>query len=99
MPNSPAARMIARADSAPWRWPSMRGNPRCLAQRPLPSMITATCWGREALASGERWETALLISKALEAIEPVGAGQRHAHFVVQVGEIQNRCRGHVGPVG
>src|SRR5258707_819319 len=55
MPTSPAARMIARADSAPCRWPSMRGSPRCLAQRPLPSMMMATCWGSEALASGARW--------------------------------------------
>ena len=29
----------------PARWPSTRGRCRCAAQRPLPSMITATCRG------------------------------------------------------
>src|SRR5688572_30785754 len=26
----------------------MRGLPRCFAQRPLPSMMTAMCWGRRS---------------------------------------------------
>jgi hypothetical protein len=39
----------------------MRGNPRCFAQRPLPSMITATCRGSEALASALKCEVAELI--------------------------------------
>src|ERR1022692_2203996 len=51
MPSSPAVRMISRAESAPRRWPSMRGRWRDFAQRPLPSMITATWRGRLAAAS------------------------------------------------
>src|ERR1700733_3714836 len=61
MPSSPAARIIVRADSAPCRCPSMRGKCRCLAQRPLPSMITATCVGNEAIASAERWDAGVVI--------------------------------------
>src|SRR6266487_971950 len=55
MPASPAARTTARTDSAPSRWPSTRGKCRCLAQRPLPSMMMATCAGRLALACSLRW--------------------------------------------
>ena len=33
----------ARADSAPARCPAERGNPRDVAQRPLPSEMMATC--------------------------------------------------------
>jgi hypothetical protein len=39
----------------------MRGSPRCFAQRPLPSMITATCRGSEALASALKCGMAELI--------------------------------------
>ena len=55
MPSSPAVRMMTRADSAPARWPSMRGRWRWRAQRPFPSMMMATCRGSDALASGLRW--------------------------------------------
>src|SRR5215831_8471439 len=55
IPSSPAVRMMTRADSAPARWPSMRGRWRCRAQRPLPSMMIATWRGNDALASGLRW--------------------------------------------
>src|ERR1035441_2802499 len=61
MPSSPAVRMISRAESAPRRWPSTRGKPCCLAQRPLPSMMTATCCGSDARASALKCEVAELI--------------------------------------
>ena len=35
----------ARTDSIPRLWPAIRGNKRDFAQRPLPSIIIATCWG------------------------------------------------------
>src|SRR5690242_11232883 len=46
--------MVARADCVPWRWPAIRG--RCLfcAQRPLPSMMTATCLGKRVKSSFSR---------------------------------------------
>src|SRR5215470_794778 len=45
MPSSWAARTTRRSASTPRRWPSARGRPRAAAQRPLPSMMTATCNG------------------------------------------------------
>src|ERR1700694_5509569 len=45
MPSSLAARTTRRNSSTPRRWPSPRGKPRAAAQRPLPSMIMATCKG------------------------------------------------------
>src|ERR1700704_2582600 len=45
MPSSCAARTTRRSASTPRRWPSARGKPRAAAQRPLPSMMTATCKG------------------------------------------------------
>src|ERR1700716_2558289 len=45
MPRSPAARTVRRSASTPRRWPSTRGSPRWAAQRPLPSMMMATCRG------------------------------------------------------
>src|SRR5271168_2644069 len=43
--------IVERAVFVPERWPAARGRCRCCAQRPLPSMITATCRGRRARAS------------------------------------------------
>src|SRR6476469_9354747 len=40
-----AARTVRRTASTPRRCPSERGSPRSLAQRPLPSMLMATCRG------------------------------------------------------
>ena len=37
---------------SPARCPSLRGSPRSLAQRPLPSMTMATCWGMNFLGMG-----------------------------------------------
>src|SRR5215470_2133778 len=45
MPRSPAARTVRRNASTPRRCPSARGKPRAAAQRPLPSMMMATCRG------------------------------------------------------
>src|SRR5215831_17821509 len=45
MPSSWAARTTRRNASTPRRCPSARGNPREAAQRPLPSMMMATCNG------------------------------------------------------
>ena len=45
MPISRAARTTRRTASAPWRCPSAREPPRAAAQRPLPSMMIATCRG------------------------------------------------------
>ena len=45
MPSSPAVRTTARTDLTPSPCPATRGSPRLVAQRPLPSMMTATCRG------------------------------------------------------
>src|SRR6516165_270147 len=45
IPRSPAARTVRRSASTPRRCPSPRGSPRAAAQRPLPSMMMATCRG------------------------------------------------------
>src|ERR1043166_5911346 len=45
MPSSFAARTTRRNAATPRRWPSARGRPRAAAQRPLPSMMIATCNG------------------------------------------------------
>src|SRR5712691_7830310 len=52
MPSSPAARTVLRSASTPRRWPSLRGRPRAAAQRPLPSMMMATCRGAPNAAVG-----------------------------------------------
>ena len=52
MPNSTAARSVSRRASCPWMCPSVRGSPRCFAQRPFPSMMIATCSGIRS--SGDR---------------------------------------------
>src|SRR2546428_10000043 len=46
MPRSGAASTARRTAAAPSRWPATRGRPRRVAQRPLPSMMIATCSGR-----------------------------------------------------
>ena len=45
MPSRAHSSVTRRTLVAPCRCPSIRGNPRCCAQRPLPSMIIATCRG------------------------------------------------------
>jgi len=53
-PRSAQARMALRTFSTPRLWPAMRGRKRRLAQRPLPSMITAI-WRGMSRASGIVW--------------------------------------------
>src|SRR5437879_1062832 len=62
--------MMTRADSAPARWPSIRGKWRCLAQRPFPSMIMATWRGKVAFASGLRWAVWVTLLAAKVQIVP-----------------------------
>src|SRR3569833_785766 len=87
MPNSPAVRIITRADSVFVWWLSFRGFLRFLAQRPLPSMITATCRGREALASGLKCALGVVIPVARKLAIPCprskikhGATAHRAHL-------------------
>src|SRR5665213_2811672 len=49
MPASDACSTTRRTDAMPARCPATRGRPRRAAQRPLPSMMMATCWGRAEL--------------------------------------------------
>ena len=44
-PMSMQPRATSISDASPRRCPSIRGRPRALAQRPLPSMTSATWWG------------------------------------------------------
>ena len=43
MPTSGARSTTRRTAATPARWPATRGKPRRVAQRPLPSMMMATC--------------------------------------------------------
>src|SRR5437879_3884880 len=43
MPSRGAASTMRRTATAPARWPAARGRARRVAQRPLPSMMIATC--------------------------------------------------------
>src|SRR5215211_1427593 len=45
IPSSAASRSRSLTTSAPARWPSITGSPRCCAQRPLPSVMIATYLG------------------------------------------------------
>ena len=44
-PSSMAPSTQSNSEASPASWPAVRGSPRCLAQRPLPSMTIATCPG------------------------------------------------------
>src|SRR5205823_7475424 len=46
--------MVVRADCVPVRCPAILGKCRFCAQRPLPSIITATCLGRRVKSSFAR---------------------------------------------
>ena len=45
MPSSIAPSTQSNSEDSPASCPAVRGSPRCLAQRPLPSMTIATCRG------------------------------------------------------
>src|SRR6202035_4758327 len=76
MPRSPAARTVRRNASTPRRWPSTRGNPRCAAQRPLPSMMMATCRGapKPSLSVGAASLSDIPSCLALRAVPRPGVG-------------------------
>src|SRR5260221_877933 len=88
MPNSPAVRMMIRADSAPARWPSIRGKWRCLDHRPLPSMMIATCRGSEVLASALRWAAAELIF-CLNKDRSLSPGSNRCNRQLRAGQLSN----------
>src|SRR5579863_10426251 len=48
MPARAAVSTVARTAFAPSTWPAVRGRPRWVAQRPLPSMMIATCMASSA---------------------------------------------------
>ena len=52
-PISMAPSTTSNSECSPCSWPAVRGSPRSSAQRPLPSMMIATCRGtRSAGTSG-----------------------------------------------
>ena len=53
-PDSTAARTRVLAASSPWRCPSLRSSPRRVAQRPFPSMMTATWRGQLEITAAAR---------------------------------------------
>src|SRR3989338_1093782 len=63
--------MIVRAALTPSRWPATRGRPRRVAQRPLPSMMMATC-------SGTGWAR----TRASSSASPSSAGAAPARALV-----------------
>ena len=57
-PTSMAPSTTSNSEGSPASWPAVRGSPRCLAQRPLPSMTIATCRGTSSVGrSGGRLPT------------------------------------------
>src|SRR5918911_2608542 len=54
MPSSPAASRSGVRTATPARWPAARGSQWALAQRPLPSMMIATCRGTFSRSMGVR---------------------------------------------
>src|SRR6185295_17540999 len=51
--------------STPRRWPSARGKPRAAAQRPFPSMMTATCNGASVRSGSVAGAAAFDIAQSL----------------------------------
>src|SRR3954470_10756314 len=45
MPSSIAPSTQSNSEDSPASCPAVRGSPRCFAQRPLPSITIATCFG------------------------------------------------------
>src|SRR5438552_10437530 len=64
-PRSTHERTVARNASTPLRCPATRGRRRCLAQRPLPSMMMATCRGTSRTSGTPR----------VELVNDIGLGQ------------------------
>ena len=68
-PRSRQARTTPRTASTPLRWPATRGSSRCFAQRPLPSMMIATCRGTARVSGMSRVE---LLNKAVPRVRAMG---------------------------
>src|SRR5450759_3608167 len=69
-----AVSTVARTESIPARWPSTRGRRRCRAQRPLPSMMTATCRGRRPRSRASRSARSGVPGAAMESLSIIGIG-------------------------
>ncbi len=54
IPSRAHSSVTQRTLVAPRRCPSMRGRPRCRAQRPLPSMMMAICRGKRSRGTSDR---------------------------------------------
>src|SRR5271169_1163219 len=82
-PRSRAAYVTVRTVSTPRRWPSIRGSPRCFAQRPLPSMMMAT-WRGTAPRSAGGWLARVM-----------GTGQA---YLSAAGFDKGEGRARIGPI-
>src|SRR3712207_3649585 len=51
-PSSMAPSTQSNSEDSPASWPAVRGRPRSLAHRPLPSMTIATCRGTRSAGIG-----------------------------------------------
>ena len=70
-PRSAHARTTARTASTPRRCPATRGRKRCFAQRPLPSMMMATCRGTSpCVGNGLRRARRDAVDRRLALIPP-----------------------------
>src|SRR4030095_12444187 len=73
MPRSMQARTMPRTASTPRRCPATRGRRRCLAQRPLPSMMTATWRGTSRLSG---MAVVVDVNTVCSRLRPPQAGSR-----------------------
>src|SRR5581483_3942572 len=72
----PSLRLIsttARTDAVPRRWPSVRPLPRSFAQRPLPSIMTATWRGSRLLSRPLRSICGSLCASAIHGRRALGS--------------------------
>ena len=82
IPISMAPQVTSMRTASPILWPSVRGRPRCLAQRPLPSITTATWLG--SWSAGIRGATALEVCCGGRRGPPPGVGGRSGKTTGQV---------------
>src|SRR5262247_3906412 len=79
MPSSSAPRTTARTASTPARCPALRSSPRRSAQRPLPSMMMATCFGsrwlRRSDMASDLEDLRLLAADRFVDLGHVGVGE------------------------
>src|SRR5690606_34881490 len=68
-PRNAHASTVARTASTPFACPATRGSRRCVAQRPLPSMMIATCRGT---SRGRGTVIVVLVTGIIEAQRPPG---------------------------